>query len=95
MEVERNDWFTKAVCRGVNPEIFFPVEVNEARDAKIICGECPVKTECLEYALTNKEEYGVWGGATFRERKIMLKKRRREMNNLNLLTSSVELNQAV
>lgn len=69
-------------------DTFFPVRGTAqitARDAKAICnGEeegqpvCPIRTECLEYALGLKEKYGIWGGKSERERARIAKQRRVE-----------------
>ena len=70
-------WRQKAACRGVDPDIFYPVSDEEADDAKAICAACPVQRACLEWALTSRESDGVWGGATERERRRIIRRRRR------------------
>ncbi len=70
-------WRQRAACRGVDPDIFYPVSDEEAEDAKSICRQCPVQELCLEWALTNREKEGVWGGATERERRRIIRRRRR------------------
>jgi WhiB family redox-sensing transcriptional regulator len=70
-------WRQRAACRGVDPDIFYPVSDEEAEDAKAICAQCPVQQACLEWALTNRESDGVWGGATERERRRIIRRRRR------------------
>ena len=70
-------WRDHAACRGIDPEIFYPVSDEEADPAKTICDDCSVRTLCLEYALTSRERDGVWGGATERERRRMIRQRRR------------------
>ena len=70
-------WRQRAACRGVDPDIFFPVTDEEAADAKAICAACPVQQACLEWALTTREREGVWGGATERERRRIIRRRRR------------------
>lgn len=70
-------WRQQASCRGVDPEIFYPVsEDDEATDAKAVCALCPVRESCLEHALTMREKHGVWGGLTERERRRVLRRRR-------------------
>ena len=65
-----------AACEAL-PEMFFPQGQNmemlmsEIRIAKSICAECPVKRECLDYALVADEPYGIWGGLTPTERSIL------------------------
>lgn len=70
-------WRQKAACRGVDPDIFYPVSDEEAEDAKAICRMCAAQEMCLEWALTNREKEGVWGGATERERRRIIRRRRR------------------
>jgi WhiB family transcriptional regulator, redox-sensing transcriptional regulator len=70
-------WRQRAACRGVDPDIFYPVSEDDADEAKNICHECTVRETCLEFALANRERDGVWGGATERERRRMLRQRRR------------------
>lgn len=70
-------WRQRAACRGVDPDIFYPVSEEEAVEAKAICDQCSVREACLEYALSNREREGVWGGATERERRRIVRQRRR------------------
>ncbi|HET6873788.1 MAG TPA: WhiB family transcriptional regulator [Acidimicrobiales bacterium] len=70
-------WRQRAACQGVDPDVFFPVTDEEAFVAKAICGECSVREACLEYALAHRERDGVWGMATERERRRMLRQRRK------------------
>jgi WhiB family redox-sensing transcriptional regulator len=65
------DWRARAACRrpGVDPELFFPVKGASARPAKRVCQRCPVRAECLEFALATRQEHGVWGGLSERERR--------------------------
>jgi WhiB family redox-sensing transcriptional regulator len=44
--------------------------------AKQVCEGCPVQEECLEYALEHRIDHGVWGGASERQRRRILKRRR-------------------
>lgn len=57
------------VCMETDPELFFPETWAQARDAKKLCGNCPVQTECLKFALANNEHDGIWGGLTPEERR--------------------------
>lgn len=70
-------WRNRAACQGVDPDIFFPVSDEDAVQAKAICAECPVREACLEWALATRERDGVWGGATERERRRMIRQRRK------------------
>jgi WhiB family transcriptional regulator, redox-sensing transcriptional regulator len=70
-------WRQLSACRGVDPDIFYPASDDEAEVAKAVCAQCPVRQPCLEYALTNRERDGVWGGATEKERRRILRQRRK------------------
>ena len=70
-------WRQRAACRGVDPDTFYPASDEEAEEAKAICRVCPVREACLEYALINRERDGVWGGATERERRRIIRQRRK------------------
>ena len=70
-------WRQRAACRGVDPDVFYPTSDEEADEAKSICGVCPVREACLEYALVSRERDGVWGGATERERRRIIRQRRK------------------
>jgi WhiB family redox-sensing transcriptional regulator len=70
-------WRQRAACRGLDPEIFYPATEDDAEAAKAICALCPVREACLEHALARRERDGVWGGLTERERRRILRQRRR------------------
>ncbi len=72
--LEPAQWTTQAACRNSDPDALF-VQGAEQNRAKIVCGACPVRTECLADALDNRIEFGVWGGMTERERRALLKRR--------------------
>ncbi len=63
------EWFERAGCAGTDAESFFPEKGNSARPAKRVCANCPVRAECLDYALAHHERWGVWGGLSERERR--------------------------
>ena len=78
------DWMNDAACRDCDPEVFFPSVPpssspqhahNAAKLACLICSECPVQRQCLEYSLTLKISYGVWGGVCAPERLRMMGRR--------------------
>ncbi|MPZ89536.1 MAG: WhiB family transcriptional regulator [Nitriliruptorales bacterium] len=79
------DWQQEGLCRASDSVVFFPPahfehkperEAREAK-AKAICARCPVRVECLDWALTTREPHGVWGGYSESERKqILLGKRK-------------------
>lgn len=72
-------WRQLAACRGVDPRVFFPTGEDESasEEAKSICGSCAVREACLDHALVVREREGVWGGATDRERRRMIRQRRK------------------
>lgn len=67
-------WHHRAACRGADPELFFPVgstgsaALAQIAEAKKICTRCPVRRACLVFAMTTRQEYGIWGGLTEGER---------------------------
>lgn len=72
-------WRLQAACRGLDPSIFYPSSDAEedAEQAKAVCAQCPIRQACLEHALTRREKEGVWGGATEKERRRIIRQRRR------------------
>ena len=62
-------WQDQAACLGMDPDLFFPERGASTREAKSICNSCPVKVDCLEFALRNGEKFGIWGGMSERERR--------------------------
>lgn len=65
-------------CANVPPATFFPSDGSGVEAARKICADCPVKQACLEYALVQRIDHGVWGGCSERERRRILKRRRAE-----------------
>ena len=74
---EDKAWLERGACRGLDPQVFYPDDEDDASAAKRICAECQVRVTCLEYALSFREKDGVWGGATERERRRIIRQRRR------------------
>lgn len=62
-------WQQQALCAQTDPEAFFPEKGGSTREAKSVCTFCHVRSDCLEYALTNDERFGIWGGMSERERR--------------------------
>jgi WhiB family transcriptional regulator, redox-sensing transcriptional regulator len=69
-------WTELAACLYTDPELWFPERGERNDDAKKICGTCPVRVPCLDVALENHEQYGVWGGLDTPERKKLARDRR-------------------
>lgn len=63
------DWTEQARCRGVDPDQFFVRGAAQARQALKLCNRCTVKEQCLQYAVDNGIDFGVWGGLTERQRR--------------------------
>lgn len=63
-----------ASCRGVDPRVFFPSDSVGEAIAKEVCQGCVVRQECLDYAVKNNEDHGVWGGLSERERRSIRKR---------------------
>ena len=81
---EDGPWHAEAVCRRDEAGLFFapskePTAARLSREeqAKQVCARCPVLLECREHALAMPEPYGVWGGLTAAERRVVLARRRR------------------
>jgi WhiB family redox-sensing transcriptional regulator len=66
-----DSFFASALCAQTDPETFFPEKGGTTRDAKRICAACDVRDACLAFALAGDERYGVWGGLSERERRIL------------------------
>jgi WhiB family redox-sensing transcriptional regulator len=77
-ELMEHDWMALGLCANVPPSTFFPSDGAGVEVARRICADCPVKSPCLEHALVNRIDHGVWGGTSERERRRILKRRRAE-----------------
>lgn len=69
-------WMAEGNCRNYPPAMFFPSDGVGVDRARAICKGCPVTGTCLEYALAENIEHGVWGGCSERERRRIRKRRR-------------------
>lgn len=72
------EWMAHGLCRQIAPSTFFPGDGVGVDQARRICATCPVQERCLEYALVERIDHGVWGGASERERRRILKRRRQD-----------------
>ena len=66
-------WRSAAACRSADPDLFFPISgsgrsLEQVAEAKAICARCPVRCQCLAFALRTCQAYGIWGGLTEEER---------------------------
>jgi WhiB family redox-sensing transcriptional regulator len=77
-------WRDRAACRHADPELFFAPddETEQARAAreaaaKAVCSDCPVVSDCGDFALGRRAKTGIWGALTERERENLLRRIRR------------------
>lgn len=75
-QIERGEWQQHASCRFEPPATFFPENGVGVEVAKKICASCVVREQCLEYAIDNRIDHGVWGGTSERQRRQIIKRRR-------------------
>jgi WhiB family redox-sensing transcriptional regulator len=74
-------WFTYAACADpdITPDTFFlprGATAADTRAAKDICFKCSACEECLAYAMTNRETFGIWGGTTEKDRRAIRRQQR-------------------
>ena len=72
--LEDNDmsWQKQAYCRGSGVDFFPEQQVNtKILIATKFCDVCPVKQQCLDFAMNNRIDYGIWGGKTAANRRSM------------------------
>ncbi len=75
-------WRFAGACRSADPDLFFPVSGTRRAEkqiarAKAVCSGCPVRLECLEFALSQSHIDGIWGGTTLEDRRRDRRRRRR------------------
>lgn len=75
-------WMAQGACVGAPSELFFPndTDYETITDAKRLCQTCPVLETCADHALTFREDYGVWGGMSERDRRRIRRQRRKARN---------------
>lgn len=79
MQNMTDDWRDRAACRDADPELFFPISelgpgARQITEAKAVCARCPVRERCLDYALDNGLDHGVFGGTTDTERRQLVRR---------------------
>ncbi|MFM8798718.1 MAG: WhiB family transcriptional regulator [Fluviibacter sp.] len=89
MSIPNDEWKLEGICNQVDPELFFPSRDEDGYMgeynplvAKSICAGCPVRVQCLEYAIGNNEQFGIWGGLSYKER-LELRRRRGVLRGSN------------
>ena len=76
------NWRSAGACLSADPDLFFPISSTGPAErqiarAKMICAGCSVQRECLEFALSHKQIYGIWGGTTAEDRQRERRRKRR------------------
>jgi len=71
-----SDWRHLAACRNTDADAFFPIgntgpALLMIEDAKAVCRDCPVRDNCLNWAIEHGEDAGVWGGMSEDERRAL------------------------
>lgn len=61
-------WMNHAACAGLPADLFHPKREDIKGPASAVCNTCPVRNECLDWALTTHQHHGIWGGLTGEER---------------------------
>ena len=69
------EWAADALCAQTDPELFFPEKGGATWEARRVCAGCPVRAECLDYALAQGERHGIWGGESERARRRLRRTR--------------------
>lgn len=67
----RERWMDLSACSQLPPDMWFPTlgDTPTAQRAKEVCASCPVRQQCLEYAIEHGFDDGIWGGLTPKQRK--------------------------
>jgi WhiB family redox-sensing transcriptional regulator len=76
--LETEEWRFRAACRDAPTDLFFPAADDQGSVARAreFCRGCPVREECLAYAIINRQNEGIWGGLTPEERRRLRRTRR-------------------
>lgn len=86
----RLDWQNDSACRSIETAKMYPSsEKNQGVVAETICAPCPVRLNCLVYALAYDEQFGVWGGTTEKER-AKFQKELKEFTTLSVRRKNLE-----
>lgn len=86
------DWRAASACLSADPDLFFPiatgaVAIKQITMARQICAHCPVRKECLDFAMRSGENHGVWGGTTPEERIRVRRARAQRQRRIRLQPS--------
>ena len=64
-------WRDEAACRGGDPDVFFVDPSDPAFEARRVCRSCSVTVECLDYAVSTHQPYGIWAGTSPKTRQTI------------------------
>mgnify|MGYP001544562919 FL=1 len=74
LDFDERPWAAYGTSRGADPDLFFPGPDETPDEGLKICRGCPVRDECLDWALGTRIHYGIWGGMTERARRRLLRR---------------------
>ena len=80
------EWHGRGLCSGHDPDTFFPSNGDHGTNARRTCAACPVRDDCLTYAIA-ADELGIWGGLDQQQRRNLKRKRQRRKSAKNLKVS--------
>lgn len=63
------EWTLDAICAQIGGDAWYPEKGGNPGHIKAVCTGCPVRSQCLDYALENGEAFGIWGGLTAKQRR--------------------------
>lgn len=78
VDTESTSWMAQGRCRQVDRDVFFPRDGHGVSVALEICRRCPVRAQCLAYAIDQHIEHGIWGGTSERERRRLARQWRQQ-----------------
>ena len=73
----RPSWMRRGACRGLGVDAFFAEDKATQAGARAVCEDCPVRAECLDFALGDRTVTGIWAGTDDRQRRAIRRERRR------------------
>lgn len=68
-------WKSAGACAGFDTDMFYPERGESTDEAKAVCQGCDIREQCLEFALANGENFGIWGGTSERQRREIRRQR--------------------
>jgi WhiB family redox-sensing transcriptional regulator len=75
------EWMDRAACKHADHHLFFVEAGGAWRDAQTICAACPVRAECLQYAIDTQQPAGIWGGLGVKARRKLYPESKRVSGN--------------